>query len=209
MNLLTTNQKRNRRAFTLIEMIGVLAVIAILAAVLIPKVFTAINNARVNNAAMSIQTVKTACVDHYSKYGSILAGPNGTTYGLGTGYDTNLLAEGFLDKPFLVRIGDGTTNTTVKTISLSSISGTVDGTDTTGFDLAGIGTNNVTGSVMVVAEITGVEQNDAKDLNDRIDGTSLGADPTTANAADLKGRVKYASYSGTPTNSVYIYLTHL
>jgi prepilin-type N-terminal cleavage/methylation domain-containing protein len=40
-----TNTKRNPKlnsAFTLIEMIGVLAVIAILAAVLIPKVFEAI-----------------------------------------------------------------------------------------------------------------------------------------------------------------------
>src|SRR5215470_16307586 len=37
------------RGFTLIEMIGVLAVIAILAALLVPKIFEAINNARVNN----------------------------------------------------------------------------------------------------------------------------------------------------------------
>src|SRR6516225_12189726 len=58
------------KGFTLIEMIGVLAVIAILAAVLIPKVFEAINNARVNNAAMTVNSVKTACVDHYAKYGS-------------------------------------------------------------------------------------------------------------------------------------------
>ena len=39
-------------AFTLIEMIGVLAVIAILAAVLIPKVSEAINNSLINNAAI-------------------------------------------------------------------------------------------------------------------------------------------------------------
>ncbi len=60
MKTLQVTRKSNRQAFTLIEMIGVLAVIAILAAVLIPKVFSAINNARVNNAAMSVQTVKTA-----------------------------------------------------------------------------------------------------------------------------------------------------
>ena len=51
--------KTNRAAshgFTLIEMIGVLAVIAILAAMLLPKVFSAINDSRVNNAAVSVET---------------------------------------------------------------------------------------------------------------------------------------------------------
>ena len=40
------NAKRNRFAFTLIEVIGCLAVIAILASLLIPTIFEAINNAR-------------------------------------------------------------------------------------------------------------------------------------------------------------------
>ena len=68
------NRAANRRnqGFTLIEMIGVLAVIAILAAVLVPKVFEAINNSRVNNTAMTINTVKTAIADHYAKYGSLV-----------------------------------------------------------------------------------------------------------------------------------------
>ena len=60
--------KTNRAAshgFTLIEMIGVLAVIAILAAMLLPKVFSAINDSRVNNAAVSVETIKTSATDHY------------------------------------------------------------------------------------------------------------------------------------------------
>jgi len=63
--------RRRKQGFTLIEMIGVLAVIAILAAVLIPKVFEAINNSRINNSAMTCNTAKTALVDHYAKFGSI------------------------------------------------------------------------------------------------------------------------------------------
>src|SRR6266404_8833834 len=100
-----------RKGFTLIEMIGVLAVIAILAAVLIPKVFEAINNARVNNAAMSLNAIKTACVDHYAKFGSFPV--DGTTTpptALTTpyvGFDTILVKEGLSDKPFAVKIGDG------------------------------------------------------------------------------------------------------
>src|SRR2546426_12807677 len=65
----TNEGSRGASAFTLIEMIGVLAVIAILAAMLIPRVFEAINSARINNAAVSCETIKTAAADHYGKYG--------------------------------------------------------------------------------------------------------------------------------------------
>src|ERR1043165_3504607 len=107
---LTLSQKSARKGFTLIEMIGVLAVIAILASLLIPKIFEAINNARISNSALSINTVKTALADHYAKFGS-LASSNGTALttipGPGTtNFDKVLVAEGFLDKPFQVKIGD-------------------------------------------------------------------------------------------------------
>src|SRR5688572_24704474 len=98
--------KARRSAFTLIEMIGVLAVIAILAALLIPKIFEAINNARINNACISVNTVKTALADHYAKFGS-LNSVNGTAILIGstsTNFDgIALLAEGFIDKPFDVK----------------------------------------------------------------------------------------------------------
>src|SRR5438128_10991318 len=104
-------QRRKAGAFTLIEMIGVLAVIAILATLLIPKVFTAISNARVNNAAVSTQTVKTALADHYAKFGSIpidgSVTPPQTLPLPQAPYDNILLSEGFLDKPFAAKIGDG------------------------------------------------------------------------------------------------------
>src|SRR6266704_1896316 len=75
---ISLNQKSARKGFTLIEMIGVLAVIAILASLLIPKIFNAINNARVNNAIVSYNTVKTAVADHYAKYGGLDKTTNGT-----------------------------------------------------------------------------------------------------------------------------------
>src|SRR5213595_1682884 len=111
-------KKKEAKAFTLIEMIGVLAVIAILAALLIPKIFEAINNSRVNNAAVSYNTVKTALADHYAKWGSLLSS-NGVLFttaqvAIATNYDKILVAEGFLDKPFQVKIG--TTNTTVEVV---------------------------------------------------------------------------------------------
>src|SRR6266436_5262795 len=45
---MTRNSRGPDHAFTLIEMIGVLAVIAVLAALLIPKIFESINSARLN-----------------------------------------------------------------------------------------------------------------------------------------------------------------
>ena len=66
-----SNKHRVSQAFTLIEMIGVLAVIAILASMLIPKIFEAINSARINNTVQSYNAIKTAVMDHYGKYGAI------------------------------------------------------------------------------------------------------------------------------------------
>jgi prepilin-type N-terminal cleavage/methylation domain-containing protein len=48
----------NNKGFTLIEMIGVLAVIAILAALLIPKVFQAITEARINTVPVGQRRVR-------------------------------------------------------------------------------------------------------------------------------------------------------
>src|SRR5437899_2691694 len=167
-------RKRNRQGFTLIEMIGVLAVIAILAAVLIPKVFEAINNSRINNSAMTCNTAKTALVDHYAKFGGI---PIDGTVTPPTAlslpqeqFDLTLLKENFLDKLFVVKIGEGTSDATHARVRLFDISGTgtnaVDGTSDTGFALSGTAAaNEATGSVCAEAVITGVTASDAKDLN--------------------------------------------
>src|SRR5437588_9096438 len=86
-------------AFTLIEMIGVLAVIAILAALLIPKVFSAINDSRINGTCVTTDTIKTAVTDHYGKYGKFdyIYGTNQIAVSGGVytnAYDLVLLAEG-------------------------------------------------------------------------------------------------------------------
>src|SRR5947207_6104660 len=126
-------KRRQAKAFTLIEMIGVLAVIAILAALLVPKIFEAINNARVNNAAVSYNTVKTALADHYAKNGTMLAS-NSVAYALTpaslftTNFDKVMVAEGFMDKPFIVKIGDGTANRVEIVPAVSSVTA-VDATD--------------------------------------------------------------------------------
>jgi general secretion pathway protein G len=233
---LNTQGRKKPHGFTLIEMIGVLAIIAILAAVLIPKVFQAINSARVNNAAMACNTVKTAVVNHYAKFGSLLWDGSLTTGNtLAAPYyyfDQVLSREQFLDKPFDTKIGDshitGITDksgvppsslgTRVDVLSLEGDTvggGTIaasDGTavETTGdelFDLSGSGANTITGSYVVVAVITGVPVNDALALSMILDGGTLSVPDATKD--DLLGRVKYAApTTGITTTTFYIYLTH-
>ena len=203
-------KRRQAKAFTLIEMIGVLAVIAILAALLIPKIFDAINNARVNNTAVSYNTVKAAVMDHYAKFGTLLSS-NGTamvtTDAGALTFDRTLLTEGFLDKPFQVKIGDGTALTHIEIASGSATNIPVSGINAA-YDLDG---NDSTvndaspASAVVQAVITGVTEADARDLNDRLDGASLGG---AVGAADLKGRVKYAAVPSGGTTTVYVYLSH-
>jgi prepilin-type N-terminal cleavage/methylation domain-containing protein len=201
--------KARRKAFTLIEMIGVLAVIAILAALLIPKIFEAINNARINNACISVNTVKTALADHYAKYGS-LASANGAVIAIGntsTNFDSiALLAEGFIDKPFEVKISNASD---IRLVQGATTATAASGANSA-YDLDGSGTANDAGpDTAVVAEalITNVNATDAWELSKRLDGEQITLTPADASTEDLKGRVKYA----TPANGVtdvHVYLTH-
>src|SRR5262245_53282884 len=183
-------QKYSGAAFTLIEMIGVLAVIAILASLLIPKIFEAINNARINNALISYNTVKTACMDHYAKYGGTDRTTNGAAMSaqqLGN-YDLALLSEGFLDKPFLVKVG---TNSYVHVTNSASYF--LDGS------------NNATAGATYIVEaiINGVPAGDAKDINDRLDGDT-GAFAVVLGTNDTTGRVKWDA----TLQQIDIYITH-
>lgn len=192
------------RGFTLIEMIGVLAIIAILAALLIPKVFSAINDARINNACISIDTVKTAVADHYGKYGKVnsLFGTNDLTQPITNYCAQVLMPEQLIDKLFATKIGGGdpSVNSMIQVVAGST---TVGGSG--GYALDG-GTSSTTSNATSVVEavIYGVSQQDAKDLNDRIDGTALGFPVGTT---DNKGRVQFAC-SGTTATTVYVYVTH-
>jgi len=212
-----TNRVGNHKTkgFTLIEMIGVLAVIAILAAVLVPKVFTAINNSRINNAAMSCNTVKTAIADHYAKAGGIAVDASGAapvTLTLPVAqFDLVLIKEAFLDKPFAVKIGNGVTDATdtrVQVIACPGPGGGVGGTDATGYNLDGVAAtgNEAVGTALVEAVITGVAEADAQALSALVDGPALST--TAIGTSDTAGRVKYTAPAAGATTTVYVYLTH-
>jgi len=60
--------KNSSKGFSLIEMIGVLAIIGILASVVAPKVFDAIRDAKITGAVGVLQTIKSSCTDYARKY---------------------------------------------------------------------------------------------------------------------------------------------
>jgi prepilin-type N-terminal cleavage/methylation domain-containing protein len=195
---ISVNKQIKAAGFTLIEMIGVLAVIAILASLLIPKIFNAINDAKVNNTVLSYNTVRTAVMDHYGKYGSFtsLFGTNAATAAQLTNFASVLLTESIIDKPFLTKLGTGSYIQVLQTANIPN------------YDLDGDAVNDVTtanSTILVEALITEVEYLDAKDVNDRLDGAgppfTFGPNATTS---DSKGRVKWDH----TTKALNIYIAH-
>ena len=199
-------------------MIGVLAVIGILAALLVPKIFDAINSARINSGAVSIATIKTAVADHYAKFGT-LQSSNGVTFAVSApvaGFDGNLVNEQILDKILAVKIADPT-NTVVELVPISTLTngvglpgtGTASGLDW-GFALAGTNAttpnaiNSISGTIAVVCVLSNVLEADAQALNLLIDGPQMAA---ATLSPDLLGRVKYSASAGGLVNMT-IYITH-
>lgn len=220
---LQTGSHRKTSGFTLIEMIGVLAVIAILASMLVPRVFQAIGDSKINNAAGTCNSIKSSVSEYYGKYGKI-GGIGGAALTLTGGvfeeWDSKiLLAEGIVDKPFAVRIGDGTVGATGSRLRVVDISGLTTGTvpaaNNGAYDLDASGTstangatqNDISGSLLVEAVIPGVDLADAAAFNNRLDGATLGSTTTTNGTSDLGGRVKYAITTN-GLAEVHVYIAH-
>lgn len=193
----------------MIEVLGVLVVIAMLVAVLVPVVFGAIHNASISQTASSINSVKTACAGHFAQYGSFATdgsvNPPAAISLDGTDtraaqFDKVLLVESLLDHGFTPKMGDGIlgpSNTRIQIVNGLAPS-TQPTQDNSAYDLDGSGANQASGMVVVEAVITGVPLDDAKALNAILDGVSLGQDST---GNDFRGRVKYASPAGAGAGS--------
>lgn len=207
----TNKQIKVNKGFTLVEMIGVLAVIAILAGMLIPKIFEAIKNSRINSTLEAYNTLVAAVNDHVGKWGKF-CDPGGTnitsissTYA--QYFDSKVLfPEGRITAPAYakIRVGEGTT-TTETLVELVKGASTTTGAG--GYDLDGDGTIDTANAAWVAElKIKDVSAEDARELSIRLDGLPYSA--TNLTSEDGKGRVAYAAPTDGKT-TVYIYIGHL
>lgn len=194
-------------AFTLVEMVGVLSVIAVLAGLLIPKIFASINEARINDAVTGINALQSATVNYVSKYGRI-GGIEGAAYASGTtvtDWDKAvLLVERLIDKPFEPRISSSV-SIRVSDCSTASTDVTADNNAYNLDNNTTYNKNDAFGSRIVECVLSGMTREDAWELSRRIDGASLSAASKT-DPSDLLGRVKYNITGNEGT--VRVYLAH-
>ncbi len=213
---MNSTRYQKQKGFTLVEMIGVLAIIGILAAVLVPKVMDAVARSKVSGAALVYNTLRTASVDYYSKSNSFpaRAGTGAADTAVAAGrFDADLVNGGYIDKLVSVPIGSTastgalTTRTHVR-CRAATVSGAVNVTAANSGDNFNLDNNAATadftaGQMVVSLMIPGVPLKDAKALNALIDGTI-----NTANTADNVGRCIYSAPAANGTVTVYLYVAH-
>jgi general secretion pathway protein G len=214
------------RGFTLIEMIGVLAVVAVLAALVLPKVFDVIAESRVNALAASVKAYETAVMKYYGDIGSLMplnatgvptveaTGDSATATSLAARLtlsrsDALVTSAGMWPKfrgPYLEKF-DTTSPAALGTAMYLPCAAAVNyGTAVTAtnlaWDLKGDDGNSdiPTGAYVAYYRLTGVNLEDFDRLDSIVD-RDIG---TTTATKQLRGRAKY----DTATNTLYLYLAH-
>jgi type II secretory pathway pseudopilin PulG len=206
------------QAFTLIEIIGVVAVIAILAAVLTPRVISVIARGKVNGTAQSLASLKTATTDYVVKNGNLPSrdGTGSTNGAVATGrFDADLVAGGFTEKLFGCAIGSQTFDESaltgrvhVRAVTATAAAAVTDPTATVGGSNFNLDRDTATADFtaaqrIVAAFIPGVALSDAIELNKILDG-----DTNTGTTADITGRCIYSAAAPDNTVTVYVYIAH-
>lgn len=215
MNVRHPNSAPHAAAFTLVELIGVLAIIGVLAAILVPQVLGAIGRSRVREAVGSYNSIRAGAITYGYKFGH-LGDEQGRAFdvGVATNQAANwdrevLLKLRFIDQVFHARISTGATVQVRNSVPAATAP---DGSNPA-YNLAGSASNpnQVAGAKHVLdVRLAEVELDDARELNRCLDGDGQDLGEST-DGVDLRGRVKYDfTASVTPGHAdVYLYLTHL
>jgi hypothetical protein len=205
----------SRQAFGLLELIGVLAVLAILAAVVLPRVMRVANpqttiqvsrEALITEAVLALQSLQAAVTAHVAQHGC-LACMNGVPLTFSENYDgfaQVLLTEGFIERPFYLKLA---TNSVLRLRRISSlVAGSAVDAFNGAYSLDGSGKNSVIGAVVVEAVLPRVPETEARALNERIDGASPAP---AAGKEDKLGRVIYPASDAQGRTDVHIYVLHM
>ena len=214
----------HRRGFTLIEMIGVLAIIAILVAAVAPRIFEAIADSKITSATTTVKTLQSAVVKYYADVGTLYpltaAGVpavslNGTSTAAGyTATLPNILALAAASAPATTGLWPKfrgpyteqftTTNPVLgATMTLSAVAAVAGAATTTNlnFSLANNATTTfAAGTQLVYLTFTGVGQNEFQKIDAILD------DGIGALLADKEawGKVKWEP----TTSTLMIYVAH-
>ena len=217
---------RDSQGFTLVEMIGVLAIIAILMALLLPKVFQLIASSNARSLAAAVRTYETSVIGYFADTGSLyplnVTGVPTAEAGGGSTTAISLGARLTLDMsdplntganqwprfrgPYVEKFNSANVPGFGATILMPTAPAIALATATTGtnigWDLKGDDGNSdlATGAQVAYLQITGVTVGDAEEIDGIID-SGIGA---TQAERQLRGRVKY----DTATSQLFIYLAH-
>jgi hypothetical protein len=204
-------------------MIGVLAIIAILAVVIVPKVFSTIASSRVTSAIGSVTSLKAAVTEFAGKYGTV------PVTAAAQRIDDLLVAANMLESRFAVKIGaqqSATSNAAAtwaytngawaatggstqaqlsRVICLNSTTTAPSTANGANYQLDGA-TDLPSGSRVISAVLYNIRASEALELSQRIDGDVMSAADTAT--ADADGKVVYNTPNAQGLTTAYVYVAH-
>ena len=203
---------KSKSGFTLIEMIGVIAVIGILAAFITPKVFKVIEDSKVTRFVGEVSTYATAVTNWYKDVGTIQSlNASGAATTPDTTFQVELISNQgttpttglwnnwngpYIDSVANISLG---TALTIETNAGTAGTAAPAATNSTAFDLDDDNANDMDSKQVVALKLTGILDGEFSKVDGMLDKGLTAANNATS------GKVKYDATG----DILYIYLTSL